>query len=257
MKVLIIEDEKPAADKLELLLKRYDPDIEIIQRLDSVAGSVEWFGRNAQTADLVFMDIRLTDGISFEIFKQVRISKPVIFTTAYNEYALEAFRVNSIDYLLKPVSYDDLFRSMNKLSSLRENLISGNQRIELEELAKVLDQYQHIYKQRFMVKVGDHIRSIPVEQVILFYADGRVVYILTGQGREYIVDFKMEELEEVLDPEQFFRINRTFTLHIDRIKDVIIHSNSRLKIVLHHAFDKELIVSREKVNPFKMWFGMR
>ena len=146
---------------------------------------------------------------------------------------------------------------MNKLSSLRENLISGNQRIELEELAKVLDQYQHIYKQRFMVKVGDHIRSIPVEQVILFFADGKVVYILTGQGREYIVDFKMEELEEVLDPEQFFRINRTFTLHIDGIKDVIIHSNSRLKIVLHHAFDKELIVSREKVNLFKMWFGMR
>jgi DNA-binding LytR/AlgR family response regulator len=257
MKVVIVEDEKPAADKLELLLKRYDPDIEVIQRLDSVAGSVEWFGRNAPAADLVFMDIRLTDGISFEIFRQVRISKPVIFTTAYNEYALEAFRINSIDYLLKPVSYDDLFRSMNKLSSLRENLISGNQRIEMEELAKVLDQYQHTYKQRFMVKVGDHIRSIPVEQITMFYADGRVVYIFTGQGREFIVDFKMEELDEVLDPKLFFRINRTFTLHINGIKDVIIHSNSRLKVVLHQAFDEELIVSREKVNPFKLWFGMR
>lgn len=257
MKVLIIEDEKPAADRLELLLKRYDPDIEIIQRLESVSSSVEWFGQNPQEADLVFLDIRLTDGNSFEIFKQVRISKPVIFTTAYNEYALEAFKVNSIDYLLKPVSYENLFRSMNKLSSLRENLISGNDRLELEELAKVLDQYQHIYKQRFMVKVGDHIRSIPVEQITLFFADGRVVYIFTRQGREYIVDFKMEELEEVLDPEQFFRINRTFTLHIEGIKDVIIHSNSRLKIVLHQAFDQELIVSRDKVIPFKMWFGMR
>jgi DNA-binding LytR/AlgR family response regulator len=256
MKILIVEDEKPAADKLELLLKRYDPDIEIIQRLESVTASVEWFERNAQAADLIFMDIMLTDGISFEIFRQVRIHKPVIFTTAYNEYALEAFRVNSIDYLLKPVSYDDLFRSMNKLSSLRENLITGNQRLELEELAKVLDQYQHTYKQRFMIRVGDHIRSIPAEQITLFYADGRVVYIFTREGREFIVDFKMEELEEVLDPALFFRINRTFTLHINGIKDVIIHSNSRLKVVLHQPFDKELIVSREKVNPFKMWFGM-
>jgi DNA-binding LytR/AlgR family response regulator len=203
------------------------------------------------------MDIRLTDGLSFEIFRQVEINKPVIFTTAYNEYALDAFRVNSIDYLLKPVSYDELFRSMNKLNSLRENLMSGSQRIELAELAKLLDQYQRNYKRRFMVKVGDHIRSIPVADIILFYADGRVVYVLTAKEREYIIDFKMEELEEVLDPEQFFRINRTFTLHIQSIKDVIIHSNSRLKVLLHQAFDKELIVSREKVNPFKMWFGMR
>ena len=257
MRVLIIEDEKPAADKLALLLKRYDPDIEILQRLESVADSIEWLGQNTQAIDLIFMDIRLTDGISFEIFRQVRINKPVIFTTAYNEYALEAFRVNSIDYLLKPVSYDDLLRSMNKLSILRENLISGSQRLELEEMAKVLDQYQRNFKQRFMVRVGDHIRSIPVEQITMFYADGRVVYILTTQGREYIVDFKMEELEEVLDPELFFRINRTFTIRIDGIKDVIIHSNSRLKVILHQTFDKELIVSRDKVNLFKTWFGMR
>ena len=257
MKAIIIEDEKPAADKLEILLKRYDPDIEVLQRLDSVSSSVHWFKQNPLAADLVFMDIRLTDGISFEIFSHVEINRPVIFTTAYNEYALEAFRVNSIDYLLKPVSYDDLFRSLNKLSSLRENLITGSQRIELEELAKVLDQYQRTYKSRFMVKVGDHLRSIPVDEITLFYADGRVVYILTRQGREYIVDFKMEELEEVLDPEHFFRINRTFNLHIKGVKDVIIHSSSRLKVVLHQSFDKDLIVSRDRVNPFKLWFGMR
>ncbi|MCK4852884.1 MAG: response regulator transcription factor [Bacteroidales bacterium] len=257
MRVLIIEDERPAADRLEMLLKRFDPDVEIIQRLESVSASVAWFTRNAQAADLVFMDIRLTDGLSFEIFKQVPINKPVIFTTAYNEYALEAFKVNSIDYLLKPVSYDDLYRSMNKLSSLRENLLSGHQRVELEELAKLLDQFQRSYKQRFMVKVGDHIRSIPVDQITLFYADGRVVYVFTSLGREYIVDFKMEELEEILDPELFFRINRTFTININGIRDVIIHSNSRLKILLQQAFDQELIVSREKINPFKMWFGMR
>ncbi len=240
-----------------MLLKRYEPDTEIIQVLDSVEGSVRWFGENPGKADLVFVDIRLTDGLSFEIFKQIRIDKPLIFTTAYNEYALEAFRVNSIDYLLKPVSFEDLNRSLNKLASLRENLMEGHHRLELEELAKVLGQLQRSYKNRFMVKVGDHIRSIPADQVVLFYADGRVVFVLTDQGREYIVDYKMEELDELLDPEVFFRINRSFTINIHSIRDVIIHSNSRLKILLNREFDRELIVSREKVNPFKLWFGMR
>ena len=257
MKVVIIEDEKPAAERLEMLLKRALPDAEILKVLDSVEGSVRWFKEHSALADLVFMDIKLTDGLSFEIFKQVRINQPLIFTTAYNEYALEAFRVNSIDYLLKPVSVEDLNRSLNKLTSLRENLMEGHHRIELEELGRVLERLQKTYKTRFMVKVGEHIRSIPVENIVLFYADGRVVYLVTDQGREYIVDFKMEELDEVLDPELFFRINRSFSLNIHCIKDVIIHSNSRLKILLDRTFDRELIVSREKVTAFKLWFGMR
>ena len=256
MKVVIVEDERPAAERLEMLLKRYHPDTEILSVLDSVQGSIRWFKENPGQADLIFMDIKLTDGLSFEIFKQVHINQPLIFTTAYNEYALEAFKVNSIDYLLKPVSFEDLNRSLGKLASLRENLMDGHQRLELEELAKVLGKMQKSYKNRFMVKVGDIIRSIPAENIILFYADGRVVYILTDQGREYIVDFKMEELDEVLDPEVFFRINRSFTIHISAIRDVIIHSNSRLKILLNREFERELIVSREKVNPFKLWFGM-
>lgn len=240
-----------------MILKRCHPDTEILAVLESVRESVRWFRENPSVADLVFMDIRLTDGLSFEIFKQVRINQPMIFTTAYNEYALEAFRVNSIDYLLKPVSEEDLSRSLNKLTSLRENLIMGHQRIEMEELTDLLEKLQRSYKNRFMVKVGDHIRSIAVENVELFFADGRVVYVLTDQGREYIVDFKMEELEEILDPELFFRINRSFILHIRSIRDVIIHSNSRLKVVPDRAFARELIVSREKVNAFKQWFGMR
>jgi DNA-binding LytR/AlgR family response regulator len=257
MKVVIIEDEKPAAEKLELLLKRSVPDVEILAILDSVTGSIRWFKEHGDLAELVFMDIKLTDGLCFEIFKQVMINQPLIFTTAYNEYALDAFRVNSIDYLLKPISADDLNRSLNKLTSLRENLMEGRQRIELEEIGRVLEQLQKSYKTRFMVKVGDHIRSIPVENIVLFYADGRVVYLLTHQGREYIVDFKMEELDEALDPELFFRINRSYSLNINSIKDVIVHSNSRLKILLEHTFDRELIVSREKVVTFKLWFGMR
>ncbi len=257
MNVVIIEDERPAAERLEMLLKRYQPDAEILKVLDSVKASVAWFRENPNRADLVFVDIRLTDGLSFDIFKEVRIDKPLIFTTAYNEYALEAFRVNSIDYLLKPVSFEDLKRSMNKLASLRENLMEGHHRLELEEIAKVLGQLQKNYKNRFMVKVGDHIRSIPVDQIQLFFADGRVVYVLTDQDREYIVDYKMEELDEILDPEKFFRINRSFTVQIHAIRDVVIHSNSRLKILLNREFGREMIVSREKVGPFKLWFGMR
>ena len=192
-----------------MLLKRHQPDAEVIKVLESVEGSVRWFSENPGLADLVFVDIRLTDGLSFEIFKKVRINQPMIFTTAYNEYALEAFQVNSIDYLLKPVSFEDLNRSLNKLASLKENLADGQQRLEMEELAKVLENLRKSYKNRFMIKVGDHIRSIPVENILMFFADGRVVYVLTDQGREYIVDFKMEELDEVLDPENFFRINRS------------------------------------------------
>lgn len=257
MKVVIVEDERPAAEKLEMLLKRHQPDAEVIKVLESVESSVRWFSENQGLADLVFMDIRLTDGLSFDIFKKVRINQPIIFTTAYNEYALEAFRVNSVDYLLKPVSFEDLNRSLSKLAGLKENLADGQQRLEMEELAKVLERLRKSYKNRFMVKVGDHIRSIPIENILMFFADGRVVYILTDQGREYIVDYKMEELDEVLDPEKFFRINRSYNLNINAIRDVIIHSNSRLKILLNREFERELIVSRDKVNQFKMWFGMR
>lgn len=257
MKIVIVEDEKPAVERLELLLKKTYPDAEVVQVLDSVESSVNWFRENTGLADLVFMDIRLTDGLSFQIFRQVKINRPLIFTTAYNEYALEAFRVNSIDYLLKPVSEDALRRSLNKLSTLRENLMEGRHRVELEELGKVLEQLQKSYKNRFMVKVGDHIRSIPADKILLFFADGRVVYLLTDQGREYLVEFKMEELENILDPEVFFRINRSFILNINAIRDVIIHSNSRLRIELQSPFERDLIVSREKVTPFKLWFGMR
>ena len=146
MKVVIVEDEKPAAEKLEMLLKRSVPDVEILTILDSVAGSIRWFKEHSTLAELVFMDIKLTDGLCFDIFKQVRINQPLIFTTAYNEYALEAFRVNSIDYLLKPISAEDLNRSLNKLTSLRENLMEGRHRIELEELGRVLEQLQKNYK---------------------------------------------------------------------------------------------------------------
>jgi DNA-binding LytR/AlgR family response regulator len=255
MKVIIVEDEKPAADKLERLLKKYDPSIEIAGIFTSVNETVDWFRTPNRQVDLLFLDIQLSDGLSFDIFKQANIQKPIIFTTAYNEYAIEAFKLNSIDYLLKPISFDDLHRSMEKIKSLQANLPDNKQKQQFEELSLVLSQFQKNYKTRFMVKVGDHIRSISCENISLFYAEGRTVYLVTDTKKEYIIDYRLESLEDILDPSLFFRVNRTFIVQINSIADVLVYSNSRLKIKLHFDFDKEIIVSREKVSQLKTWFN--
>ncbi|WP_439184361.1 LytR/AlgR family response regulator transcription factor [Carboxylicivirga taeanensis] len=255
MRVLIIEDEKPAVKNLTHLLQRYDSSIEVVSVLDSVAGSVEWLSNPLNTVDLVFMDIHLSDGLSFEIFSKTQLNQPVIFTTAYNEYAIQAFKVNSIDYLLKPLDYDDLFRSMEKLESLRENLSSASQRIKLEELNEALLHYRKTYKERFLVKLGERIKSVTSDKIVLFYAEGRNAFILTSKGNRYIIDYKLEELEELLNPSVFYRISRSFIVNINHIQDVLVHSNSRLKIQFEQPFDREVIVSREKVPHFKNWFS--
>ncbi len=255
MRVLIIEDEKPAAEKLEMFLNRYDSDIEIVGILDSVAKSVDWFNDNPHIADLILMDIQLIDGVSFDIFKQVRINTPVIFITAYNEFAIEAFKVNSIDYLLKPIDYSDLYNSLEKLRNLKENLPDKKERIQYEQINEILANFKKNFKNRFMIKVGEHIKSITTDKITLFYAEGRNVSIFTAKGKEYVIDYKLEELESILDPALFYRVNRSFIINIDFITDVIIYSNSRLKIKLENEFEKEIIVSREKVNEFKEWFG--
>ncbi|WP_430810154.1 MULTISPECIES: LytR/AlgR family response regulator transcription factor [unclassified Carboxylicivirga] len=255
MRVLIIEDEKPAVDNLSHLLKRYDENIEIVDVLSSVAASVEWFSRPLNKVDLVFMDIHLSDGLSFEIFGKTQLNLPVIFTTAYNEYAIQAFKVNSIDYLLKPLDYDALFHSMEKLESLRENLSSASQRIKLEELNEALLHYRKTYKERFMVKLGERIKSVTTDKIVLFYAEGRNAFILTSKGNRYIIDYKLEELEELLNPASFYRISRSFIVNINHIQDVLVHSNSRLKIQFEQVFEREVIVSRDKVAHFKSWFS--
>jgi len=253
MKVLIIEDEIPAAEKLERYLKKYDADIEIIATITNAKQSVAWLKENQEQVDLIFLDIQLTDGMSFQIFQQLEVKKPVIFTTAFNEFALDAFKVNGIDYLLKPITYTDLSSSLKKLESLREQLhqrVSQNERIR-----QALDNAKtREYKNRFMVKLGEHIRSFTTDQINLLYADGRDVYLVTTQNRKFIIDYTLESLEEILDPKLFFRVNRTFIIHINAIKDVLIYSNSRLRVSLVDDFPKEIIVSREKVNTFKEWF---
>jgi two-component system, LytTR family, response regulator len=253
MKVIIVEDEVPAAEKLERYLQKYDASIEVSARFDTVSSTVEWLKARQDTIDLIFMDIQLIDGLSFQVFQQVQVHRPVIFTTAFNEFALDAFKVNSIDYLLKPITFTDLAASLKKLEALKEQF-----QWHKEQADRVQQAFSSLkskeYKNRFMVKLGEHIRSITTDQVSLFYADGRDVYLVTPQNRKFIIDYTLESLEDILDPALFFRLNRTFILNINGIKDVLVYSNSRLKIALQQEFDKEIIVSREKVGEFKAWF---
>jgi two-component system, LytTR family, response regulator len=253
MKVIIVEDEVPAAEKLERYLHKYDPAIQVMARFDSISTTVSWLKENQNSIDLIFMDIQLIDGLSFQIFQQVQVQRPVIFTTAFNEFALDAFKVNSIDYLLKPITFTDLSGSLKKLEGLRQQLQWNKDQTE-----KVQQAFANLkareYKNRFMVKLGEHIRSITADQISVFFADGRDVYLVTTQNRKFIIDYTLEALEDILDPAVFFRLNRTFILNINAIKDVLVYSNSRLKITLTQEFDKEIIVSREKVSEFKEWF---
>lgn len=251
MKVLIIEDETPAAEKLERYLSKYDQKIEVLARLQSVEESVEWLGKHQSELDLILSDIQLTDGLSFEIFQKVNVKTPVIFATAYDEYAIDAFKLNSIDYILKPVTFMDLSNALNKFSSMKEGF--GNTSDKVQQMAS--DAEQKKYKSRFMVKLGEHIHSIKTQDISIFYAEGRIAYLVTSENRKFIVDFKLEELEELLNPENYFRVSRSFIVNINAVKDVLVYSNSRLKITLSIDFDKEIIVSREKVNQFKEWFG--
>ena len=258
MRILIIEDEKPAAEKLELLLKKYDPQIEVLDKLTTVEKSVGYLKDNQDNIDLIFLDIQLTDGLSFDIFKSVKVEKPIIFTTAFNEYAIDAFKLNSIDYLLKPLSFDDLSKAMDKINSMKENLPSDSlsqSNVTLEKLAELLSGSNNNYKTRYLVKIGEHIKSIAVEDIYFFYAEGRTVFIINNENRKFIVDNTLEELISQLNPQKFFRANRSFIINFDHITDVVVYSTSRLRVKYPHEFEKEIIVSREKVSDFKSWYG--
>jgi two-component system LytT family response regulator len=253
MRVLIVEDEVPAAEKLERYLQKYSTGISVIAKIASVKEAVAWLQSRQNEIDLIFMDIQLLDGISFTIFQQVEIEKPVIFITAYNEFALDAFKVKGIDYLLKPVSFNDLSLSLQKLEQLRTQLTWREEKLKMvkETLATLPSKN---YKSRFMVKLGDHIRSITVDQIGLLFADGRDVYLITNENKKFIIDYTLESLEELIDPKLFFRANRSYILNIQFIQDVVVYSNSRLKIIPTVKWDQEVIVSREKVAEFKLWF---
>lgn len=248
MRIVIIEDESLAVDKLKRYVLKYDSEIVILDCLSSIFDAVSWF-QNNNDYDVVFMDIQLTDGLSFEIFNQVQINKPIIFTTAFDEYAIDAFKVNSVDYILKPITFTDVSKAMMKLKNL-QTVFSENTHIK--------DAVQTIahekVKDRFLVRLGNHIHSIKTNEIDIFYADGRTVYLVTNQKKKFVIDYKLEDLYALLNQTEFFRVNRTFIVNINAIKDVIVYSNSRLKITPKVAVEKEIIVSREKVSHFKKWF---
>ncbi len=249
MKVVIIEDEKLAADHLSDLIKKYDGTIEILTRLESVKKSVEWFNTNPQP-DLAFFDIQLADGLSFEIFEETLVPCPIIFTTAFNEYAIKAFKVNSIDYLLKPIDFEELSTAIDKFKRIRgQQPVVNSQAI----FDNVLNMLTDNYKQRFVVKVGERIKSIQVENILYFYSLEKATYLHTSDDRNYVIDYSVEQLENLVDPNKFFRINRKYLVSLVAIDDIISYSNSRLKIELKHNDEMDAIVAREKVQNFKKW----
>lgn len=250
MNILIVEDEPEAASRLAKILKDLRPDIRIVASIDSVKGVVKWINENP-SAELIFMDIQLADGISFEIFEQVEIKAPVIFTTAYNEYALKAFKVNSIDYILKPLDKDEVAASFRKYEHLTGQSQSRDKMIE--SIGAAMQMLAKRYKERFVIKVGEHLRSIEVGDILYFYSLEKATFAITSDARKHVLDFTLDQLEALVDPAKFFRINRKYIVTVASIKDMISHTNSRLKLLLKSSEDDDVIVARERVQEFKDW----
>jgi two-component system response regulator LytT len=259
MKVLIIEDEELAVKKLRKTLQSVDDTAEVVGVADSIRSSVNWLENNP-APDLILMDIELADGQSFEIFDKTDVKSTVIFTTSYDEYALKAFKVNSIDYLLKPVQKEDLEAAIEKYKNLKK-VYGGSDNnaapMSVDSLVKELQQklQPKEYRKRFLVKHAQKLVSVEVEEIAYFYSDGRLNFFKTHDNKKYVVDYTMDELEEMLDPNQYFRISRSFYVSVNCIDQIHDYFGNRLLLNLKPAVDKESIVSREKVTDFKKWMG--
>jgi DNA-binding LytR/AlgR family response regulator len=251
MKILIIEDEALAADRLLKLVTEADPNTEILAKLESVRSVVNWFNTNA-LPDLIFMDVQLADGLSFEIFDKVKIDTPVIFTTAYNEYALKAFKVNSIDYLLKPIDKDELQNAIAKFKK-QATVSDSASHIDALILNKVKTMLQSPYKTRFVVRIGEHIKAVSVDDISFIYSSEKSTLIRTVSGRDFALDGSIDQIANEMDPAKFFRVSRKYLVAIDHVSDIIAYSGSRLKLIMKGIEDDEIIVSREKVAEFKKW----
>lgn len=251
MRVLIIEDEKPSARRLERMLNTINIAVEA--QLHSVSESVEWLSANPHP-ELILLDIQLSDGLSFEIFEHIKLSSAIIFTTAYDEYALRAFKQNSIDYLLKPIDQQELENAIEKFKLLQPKKIDLP--LDVHQLRKMLvNPLEDHYKTRFTAKIGQHLKMIHTNNIECVYSQNKGTYLYTNEQRSFLIDETMDSLENKLHPEQFFRVNRKFYVHIDAIKDMVSYTNSRLQITLTHFNQEEIIVSREKVKAFKNWIG--
>ncbi|REE24843.1 LytTR family two component transcriptional regulator [Winogradskyella pacifica] len=249
MNVIIIEDEKPSARRLQRMLKVVDLNAETM--LHSVEESIEWF-QNNEHPDLIFLDIQLSDGLSFEIFEAIDIKSAVIFTTAYDEYALKAFKLNSIDYLLKPIDDEDLKTAVEKYKGRLPQKQSVT--LDFNDIKNLLvNPIEREYKKRFSVKVGQHLKLINIEDIECIYSENKGTYAFTTEGRNYLLDATLDELEADLEPDVFFRISRKFYVNINAIKDMVSYTNSRLQIKLNRFNEQDIIVARERVKDFKNW----
>jgi len=251
MNIIIIEDEKPAARLLKRKVEKLG--LKVTKMLHSVEESIVWFENNSHP-DLIFLDIQLSDGLSFELFEQIDIKSAVIFTTAYDEYALRAFKLNSIDYLLKPIDEEELSIAISKFKNqFQKNTISN---LDFDALKRMLiNPVEKEYKSRFSVKIGQQLKVISIDEIECFYSENKGTYIHTIDNRDYLIDSNLEVVEAEINPKDFYRVSRKFIIPLKAVKEIQVYSNSRLKIILPTYKDDEVIVSRERVSNFKEWIG--
>lgn len=246
MKILIVEDEFPAAKRLAKLILELEPKAEIMEMLDSIESTVKWLKSNPKP-ELLFLDIHLADGNSFLIFEQAEVRCPVVFATAYDEYAIKAFKVNSIDYLLKPIEKDSLAQALAKFKNSRPN-----ETIDFHALLSSLQAEKKEYKTRFLVRISDRLLPIHINDIQYFVAEEKLVFLQTS-SQKYPIDFTLDQLESVLNPKLFFRINRKFLAQLTCIHKIYNHLNGKLKLILQPEHQDEIFVSREKAGEFKLW----
>jgi DNA-binding LytR/AlgR family response regulator len=254
MRVLIIEDEAPAYRRLNTLISQNHHDLDVVEVIDSVQDAIKWL-RNHETPNLIFSDIQLADGLSFEIYREEPVKCPIIFTTAYDEYMMDAFRTNGIDYLLKPIEQKDLDRSISKFRDLTGAQTKENPGIEA--VLDLLDQRQKKYKTRFLIKVGSKLLPLQVSEIAYFFSSDGFTHIVTNANRKFLADQTLDELEQVLNPQIFYRSNRQFLVHVQSIQALHQYFKGKLKLDLNPKPDEDVIVSREKARSFKDWLDER
>lgn len=249
MNVVVIEDERLTAQRLVSLIKKYDDSISVLAQIPSVTEAISWFETHLPTSvDLIFMDIHLEDGDSFQIISQLNLNTPIIFTTAFDGYMIKAFKVNSIDYLLKPINYDELAAALDKFKSLR----SGTTQVDIKALIRQLTPPS---KDRFMVTVGNKIRPIKTENIAYFYLEAKTVFLVTNDGTVLPIDYSLDKLTQLVDPRQFFRVSRQFVVSLNSIKMVHTISAGKLRLDLIPKTKDEVTVSGDRITSFKEWLG--
>lgn len=252
MNILIIEDEYPATERLQRLLQELPEPIKVVDTLDSVEAAIKWFSQNP-APDLILSDIQLSDGLSFEIYEHTIVKAPIVFTTSYDEYAIKAFKVKSIDYLLKPIKLGELSQAIQKYKQLKQEFSEAEHMYKLEQL---LDNLQHTgrqHKKRFLVKKGEQLLPLHDDEIAYFYTENELVYLHTHEGKKYVLDYTLEQLEQLLSPAKFFRINRQYILHLEAIQQIHSYFSNRYKLQIKPMPPNEVIVSKGKAKAFRTW----